>query len=272
MNDNKNRISVFVLKVGLIVSILVIAYTGFGNLIEWPSYESDLWLLKLDSLGDTVWTQIFSEDAYIYKPTCVFQYPDDGYLIRGKKYRYSWSFFAIKTDNKGCVLWHWEKGNGYIIPPRLTSDSLAYREAATWVKPLKDDTLWFFRANQMRHIFRTSDGNRMRVNTVEDSCVRLIKEDSDYDNIWRRLYCFGDGARCYVSSVNPTADGGYIITGEKRLGGIKTEETDLLLIKADSVGEKVWIRTYGIDQRANCGGSASSTSDGGYIVVTEVRY
>jgi hypothetical protein len=271
MKRRRWRLNFHIKGIQLIGFIILLAQLSYGNLVKWPPYESDLWLLKLNSAGDTIWTCNISDAASLYQYISVNQCADGGYIIKGEEYRNDWSFFALKTDSVGDILWYWEKENGYLEFPKLLADSLAYRQAVTWVTPLKSDTIWNFRANQIRHMFRTSDDNWIRVNTVEDTCVRLIKEDPDRDNIWSRIYCFEENSLCEVSSVNSSVDEGYIITGVKYVVGHESEKSDLLIVKTDPSGEMIWIRTYSIAEKLNYGQYASSTSDGGYIVVAEIR-
>jgi hypothetical protein len=67
----------------------------------------------------------------------------------------------------------------------------------------------------------------------------------------------------FGSSVQQTADGGYIITGSTYSYG--AGESDLYLVKTDAKGHLIWQRFYG-GPYVDWGNSVVQTRDGGYVV------
>jgi predicted secreted protein len=61
----------------------------------------DVWLLKTDSLGDTLWTVIYGASGEDYGFD-VYQTPDNGYVTAG---RGSNDFWLLRTDPQGDTLW-----------------------------------------------------------------------------------------------------------------------------------------------------------------------
>jgi hypothetical protein len=75
---------------------------------------------------------------------------------------------------------------------------------------------------------------------------------------WEKTYENGVGF-----SVQQTSDGGYVITGYTY--NSNNESRDIYLIKTDSYGDTLWIRTYG-DSFTDVGHSVQQTIDGGYVI------
>ncbi|MBK9637015.1 MAG: T9SS type A sorting domain-containing protein [Bacteroidetes bacterium] len=63
-------------------------------------------------------------------------------------------------------------------------------------------------------------------------------------------------------SIQSTSDGGYIIAGYSRQSGTNL---DIKLIKTNSIGDSLWVRTFGgpLNEEAK---SVRQTTDGGYII------
>lgn len=78
---------------------------------------------------------------------------------------------------------------------------------------------------------------------------------------WAAVYGgkYNDGSR----SINPAADGGYIIAGYSNT--TENETTEVYLVKIDGEGKAVWSKNYGHGSYAS-GVEAIQTKDGGYIV------
>jgi len=62
--------------------------------------REDLWLLKVDAEGDTLWTRMFGEDSVPERGVFVQQTSDGGYIALGEKEGDLW---LIKTDSLGYV-------------------------------------------------------------------------------------------------------------------------------------------------------------------------
>lgn len=118
-------------------------------------------------------------------------------------------------------------------------------------------------------VSQTRDGGYVVAGTTKSfgmgsEYLWLLRTDSNGTRLWDRTFggfvsSSGDGAW----SVNESRDGGYIITGYTRSLGAGAK--DLWLVKTDSLGKKVWDRTYG-GSKDDVGMSVVQTRDGGYAV------
>lgn len=171
-------------------------------------YSNGLWLLKTDSLGDSLWFRTYEIDNY--KNGCwVEQTSDGGYIVVGGAgdEHYKRDLLLMKTDSLGEILWSKTYGGEY--------NDYGY------------------------HVEQTSDegyiitGQRGNPLLLDRSDLWLLKTDSFGDTLWTRTYGSEriDAGNC----VQPLADGGYIVAGGFSGGGSYTDG-DLWLIKTDSVG------------------------------------
>jgi hypothetical protein len=101
--------------------------------------------------------------------------------------------------------------------------------------------------------------------TGEDD-LWLIKTDASGNKLWDKT--FGGTEMDEGYSVEPTSDGGYIIAGAT--GGSAASDWDFWLVKTDSVGNKLWDKTFG-GADDDFGFSVEPTSDGGYAVTGYTR-
>ncbi|MFQ5905426.1 MAG: hypothetical protein ACE5JA_02540, partial [bacterium] len=166
-----------------------------------------IYLVKTDSLGDTLWTRAYG-DTLEDIGRSVQQTFDGGYIITGEA---NYSYFdgdvsLIKVDSLGDSLWsrtygdvEWESGSS---------------------------------------VQQTTDGGYIIVGTANyrpvapfSGDVYLIKTDASGDSLWSKLYYRG-GHIDEGASVRQTFDGGYIITGTTQSVG--AGKRDVFLIKTDS--------------------------------------
>jgi hypothetical protein len=193
---------------------------------------SDVYLIKTDSLGDTLWTRTFGGPNYDYGYS-VQQTSDGGYIVAGT----TQSFGAGLTDV-------------YLIKTNASGDTL-------WTRTYGGTNYDAGFAVQ-----QTADGGYIVTGYVDGGDVYLVKTNASGDTLWTRSY---DRTGFYQvgKSVKQTSNGGYIIAGFTGL--YSTSWDDVLLIKTDSLGDTLWTHTYG-DTIDDEGFSVRQTSDGGYIV------
>lgn len=265
-------------------------------------YFQDIWLIKTDSLGDTIWTRIYDGYPFVNRGDngyYVQQTDDDGYIIVGTKndedcHAHIW---LLRTDESGDTLWtRTYDGAAYCI------QTTGWGYALTGTKDGKllfmnlshdGDTLstrtYGWRYERGRFLQQTKDGGFIILGNIRSYQgsggynVWLLKTNAWGDTLWTRTYGtpysseFDSlGVQCVPIRDTPsvwierghslalTSDDGYIIVGE--MWYITGGQGDLWLIKTDSLGGVQWMRIYG-GRLWDVGYSIQETSDGGYITV-----
>jgi hypothetical protein len=248
----------------------------------------DVWLIKTDAFGDTLWTRFFGgtgwEDGYSVQQTA-----DRGYIIAGRTDSYGaglYDVWLIKTDASGDTQWTRTWGGNYLdygLAVRQTRDSGYIVAGYTAVMGqagnaclLRFDTagrtVWarsYGGASGEEYgnsVQQTSDGGYIVAGQTNSHGAGgydfyLIKTDTAGETLWTRT--FGGAGVDKGNCVQQTSDGGYIVAGSTESFG--AGESDVYLVKTDAQGETLWTRTYG-DAGYDWGYSVQQTSDSGYVV------
>ena len=81
-------------------------YIIVGRTYSFDSGSMDLWLIKVDELGDIIWDETYGESPIDWGYS-VEQTEDGGYVMAGFTGTFFGSidrdFYVIKTDSTGCV-------------------------------------------------------------------------------------------------------------------------------------------------------------------------
>ncbi|MCX6842354.1 MAG: T9SS type A sorting domain-containing protein [candidate division WOR-3 bacterium] len=197
--------------------------------------EYDVYLMKTDAQGDTLWTRTYGGRTYDWGSS-VEQTADGGYIIAGYTLSFGagdYDVYIIKTDANGDTLWTRAYGGPY------------------------DD--------RGHSIQQTIDSGYIIAGCTRSLSsgfdVYVVKVNASGDTLWTR--CYGGPLNDWGNSVQQTADGGYIVAGYTESFG--AGHNDVYLIKTDANGGTLWTRTFG-GTRGEEGWSAQQTADGGYIV------
>jgi len=266
-----------------------------GKVLDPPGGYEDIWLLRTDANGDTLWSQEYgtwakSDLAYDGQQT-----GDSGYVVVGATNAYSsneedYQLWLLKTYANGDTTWTARMGidsmsyvgrsvqqtvdGGYIIAGKRRDywgDEdliLAKTDASgnfTWCKIYGGDS-----TDGAHSVQQTSDAGYIVVGTTRSFGagfydVWLLKTDAIGDTIWSKVY--GDYDYDCGRSVQQTPDGGYIIAGWRTT--FPSNHQDIWLLKTDSDGDTLWTRTYG-GQWGDFGFAVDNTSDSCYIVAGRI--
>ena len=198
--------------------------------------ENDLWVLKLNSIGNIQWQKTyggeFDECGYSVQQTS-----DGGYILAGKTSSFGAGgddFWVLKLDPSGNIYWQKIYGGEF--------NDCAYS------------------------IQQTSDGGYIVAGKTEsfgagDNDFWVLKLRSNGNTEWEKAYG-GEGDDC-ASSVQETSDEGYILAGKTNSFG--AGDYDFWVLKLDLNGSSEWQRTYG-GANADYASAVQQTSNGGYIL------
>jgi hypothetical protein len=214
-------------------------YYLIAGYTECPSgNNTDLYLIKANENGDTIWTRAYG-DTLQFDETAygVIETDDRCYVLLGeKRYSFGWGWiWLMKTDSLGDSVWadvyggsEWDRGhsilrtddNCYIITGSIESD------------------------------------------TEDNADVLLMKIDDTGSELWTMKY--GGSADDIGYSVIKASGGGYIITGSTKSFGNQWEE-DVYLIKTNAEGDEEWSESFG-GSLPDYGYSALEMDDGSLII------
>jgi len=250
--------------------------------------SSEIWLIKIDADGDTIWTRTYGgvDDDYCRS---VKQTTDGGYIIAGSTQSFivaNLAAYIMKVDINGDTLWtkvldgpnvdllesvEQTTDSGYIFVGSTSSYGAGSRDVWLIKMDTNGDTLWTktyggVALDRGGSVQQTIDGGYIVIGSTSSfgeplGDFWLLKTDTYGDTIWTKT--FGGTASDFGSSVQQTSDCGYIATGFTESFGAGYR--DVWLIKTDSIGDTIWTKTYGgvdLDRAI----SVQQTTDGGYIV------
>jgi hypothetical protein len=198
---------------------------------------SDVYLIKTDSIGDTLWTKTYG-DSLSEWASSVIQNSDGGYTIAGVTYSFGAGLedvYLLRTNSSGDTAWS------------RTYGSSGYDWGLS--------------------VIRATDGGYVIAGWTDSFGagfydVYLIKVDFGGDTVWTRTY--GGSGYDEARSISKSFDEGYIVAGQTRSYGAGSD--DIYLIKLDANGDSLWTRTFGGNDR-DWAESVVSTSDGGCATV-----
>ena len=229
-------------------------YIIAGRTNSFGASSYDAWLLKTDSSGDTLWTKTFGGSANEYGSS-VDTTSDGGYVIAGITSSFGAGHndvWLIRTDGDGDTLWTKAYGGsndewalsvqetsdgGFVVTG--TTDSFGAGLNDIWLIKTdgSGDTLWTKTYGGMMYdwgtsVQQTTDGGYIIAGYTDsfgagNDDMLLIRTDNSGNTLWMKT--LGGGTNDRGSSVQQTADGGYIVaglTGSSGAGGL-----DVWLIK-----------------------------------------
>jgi hypothetical protein len=263
-------------------------YIVAGYTFSFGAGAADVYLIKIDGNGNSIWTKTYGGSNYDYCHS-VQQTLDGGFIIAGSTTLDGASrhdVYLIKTDANGDIVFEKTFGGvyddksysaqqtsdgGFIVAGWTNSFGAGNGDFYLIKTDVNGDTIWTktyggSRSDWGYSVQQTSDDGYIIAGTTSSfgvgyADIYLIKTDANGDTTWTKTYGAYDDDRGY--SVQQTSDGGYIIAGYTY--SFSLGESDIYLVKTDANGNLVWSKTYGgigYDE----GYSVQQTLDGGYII------
>jgi peptidoglycan/xylan/chitin deacetylase (PgdA/CDA1 family) len=241
---------------------------GTYSFVEPP--DSDVYLIKSDSAGNLQWQKTFGGSGSSHYGQSVQQTTDDGYIIVGETFSSATDnidVYLIKTDSTGNEIWqktfdrdYRDYGSsvqqtldgGYIITGYTYSFGTGYCDVYLIKTDSAGNEIWqktFSRngGDSGTSVRQTADGGYIITGSTcsvegNNEEVYLIKVDPNGNSQWQKTFSGGNGSEgSEGSSVQQTADGGYIIAGTTYWSA-DPYDSDVYLIKV--APEKQFMITF----------------------------
>ncbi len=189
----------------------------------------DVYMIRTDSAGDTVWTRAFGGTSNDY--------------ARSLAQNAAGEFLALGTTNSFGA----GQGDIYLVRINAQGESLSTRAYGSSTD------------NQGYCVRSTPDGGYIVSGTsffsLLDYEFLLVKLDSLCNEVW--VECNGSLNADCAYAVRPVRTGGYVYVGNFSF--------ELYLVRTDTMGYNYWAQFYGGDY-TDCAYSVQVTPDGGYII------
>jgi len=239
-----------------------------GETNSFGSGNSDVWLVKTNKDGDTLWTKTYGGKENDWGEAVV-QTSDNGFLIVGGTKSYGnggTDVWLIRTNSSEDTLWtrtYGGKGDdwaeevaqttdgGFIVPgwtnstPKGDFDALLIKYDASgnlvWSHTYGGD-----RVDAAKSVVQTVDGGFL----VAGLTMSFGKGSSDFwiirtnqlgDTLWTRT--FGGSGYDMPFCVTRTLDNGFAVVGRTHSFG--NNDGNLWILRLNSVGDTVWTKSYG---------------------------
>ena len=264
-------------------------YIVAGKTDSFGAGKLDMWVLKLDVSGNIEWQKTYggAEDD---EASSVQQTADGGYIVAG----YTSSFgpgkkdaWVLKLDKDGSVEWQRTYGGseddeafsiqqaadgGYIVAGYTSSFGAGKKDV--WILKLdKDGGVMWQKAyggggdDAAYSVQTTSEGGSILAGSTDSfgkgkKDMWVLKLDEGGNVVWQKTY--GNTGDDEAYSIQPTSDGGYILTGWTSSFSTKVKPWILTLDGDGTVEQQIILGLSGTGEDRIY--SIRETLDGGYIL------
>ncbi len=252
------------------------------------SQQFDVWLVRTDAVGDTLWTRAYGGAGYDHGAE-VCENELGGAAIVGWTQSYGaggMDMYVIYTAADGDTLWtrvYGSTADDFAHAVTTTTDGSIVVGGSTWVtahnsldvalmKISGDGTLLWSRTygggslEEAFSVKQTDEGGYLACGRgVPPGGSRhdmyAIRTNSNGDTVWTRYFGTSDAEE--ATGIVYTADGGCALGGWRQY--TDGSNNDIVVVKVSAAGQQQWLRTYGGPNFERCYAFEQAT-DGGFII------
>jgi hypothetical protein len=268
-------------------------YLIAGNTSSFGAGNTDMWLVKTDANGDSLWTQTYGGNG---DDVCrAMQVTSSGDIVlAGGTHSFGAGgddFWLVNTDANGDSLRSRTFGGvgderafsvqqaadgGYALAGFTTSFGAGGDDMWLVKTDANADSLWSRtfgyggsggQTDECYAMQQTSDGGYVLGGMTGPFAAHpyrefwVVKTDANGDSVWSHTYGGSRDDRCRAMQV--TSGGDIVLAGWT--GSFGAGINDMWLVKTNANGDSLWSRTFGGADNDGAE-SVEQTSDGGYVV------
>lgn len=224
------------------------------------SVTPEVWIIKTDEHGDTVWTFTPSGLGNGH-PLYAIQLPDSSYAITGAiNWGYQWDAFILRLDKDGGFIRQGRYGGtgtqeGHFIGPTPDSGFIlavfgtSYTGTQFDFRAIRTDSIgsliWdstyvLSASNDMLAGACLADDGMVMTGLANDWIGHALKVDFDGHTVWSKT--LGGPLGQQANSICCTPDGGFMVGGWREVVG---QRRDFSFTKIDEHGDTAWTYLVG---------------------------
>ena len=232
-------------------------YSNNGEFNGMNKGYNDIFVLKLNSNGDTIWKKTYGGVGLDWSSSITTS-NDGGYILTGITYSNDGDFSGMNKDSSDIFVMKLNSNGDIVWKRTYGGSSEDYGYSITTTTDGGHILTGFTSSND-------SDFSGMKKgNTV----IFVLKLNSSGEIEWKKT--FGGSGGENGKSITNTYDGGYVLTGftlsnDGDFSGMNKGGREIFVIKLNSSGEIVWKRTYG-GSSDDYGWSITNTNDSGFVL------
>ncbi len=262
--------------------------TMIGNCYGFGSGNSDIYIAKTNSFGDTLWTKAIGNSYYNIPPNSL-KLSDGNFMILALTDSIGVGLNdcgLIKIDSSGNILWNkfydGGAGGGSLIGIVQLSDGGFILSGSTSSYGAGNYDTYVIRTDSLGNIVwaKTYGGPLDESGTSIAKCIDgvviasgtndfgqggadiyVVKLDFNGNIMWAKTY--GTTIDEAATRIKQTSDNGFVIGG---LYGVITGDRGEMIMKIDSLGNFQWAKSYGSSTCNDDLSNVNLTNDGGFII------
>ena len=233
----------------------------------------DAIIVKFDAKGNKIWLKDIGGSGRFDNFTSVLQTKDGGYIAVGSSDSKDGDFTGLNKGDMDAIMVKFDANGNKLWIKDIGGKTADMGNLNSWFTPYDND--------QFTSVQQTNDGGYIAVGTSNSkdgdftginkgrTDAIIVKFDTNGNKLWAKSIGGSQGESFH--SVQQTKDGGYVAVGRTSSNdgdftGFNTKRSDAIMVKFDTNGNKLWVKTFGGSQD-DLLTSVQQTNDGGYIAV-----